>query len=261
MTRAPVTVLADRPQADPALHDMAGSAALQGPARRRPSSRNASPPPTGSRSARPSRSRAWAIRGVHGHDRRDPAGQRAALRRRRADRGHHDQRGPRRLRADRHQPDRRRPRSGRRRGGGDRRHRAHAHDRALRPDRAGRPGRQPASLDRRVPGRSTSLLAAVALFVGAFLIFNTLSMTVTERIREVGLLRAAGATRRPGGRVRARPGARARHRRARASGSRSGSAWPAVMVAYVRSIASVPIDGLSVPLVGILLAVVRRASP
>jgi putative ABC transport system permease protein len=42
---------------------------------------------------------------------------------------------------------------------------------------------------------TTALIAAVALFVGAFLIFNTLSMTVTERVRELGLLRAAGATR------------------------------------------------------------------
>lgn len=42
----------------------------------------------------------------------------------------------------------------------------------------------------------TALLAAVALFVGSFLMFNTLSMTVTERVRELGLLRAAGATRR-----------------------------------------------------------------
>ena len=42
---------------------------------------------------------------------------------------------------------------------------------------------------------TTALIAGVALFVGAFLIFNTLSMTVSERIREVGLLRAAGATR------------------------------------------------------------------
>src|SRR6476620_5263849 len=41
----------------------------------------------------------------------------------------------------------------------------------------------------------TALIAAVSLFVGAFLIFNTLSMTVTERVRELGLLRAAGATR------------------------------------------------------------------
>jgi putative ABC transport system permease protein len=40
-----------------------------------------------------------------------------------------------------------------------------------------------------------ALVAAVVLFVGAFLIINTLSMTVGERAREVGLLRAAGATR------------------------------------------------------------------
>jgi putative ABC transport system permease protein len=43
---------------------------------------------------------------------------------------------------------------------------------------------------------TTALIAALALFGGAFLIFNTLSMTVAERVREVGLLRAAGATRR-----------------------------------------------------------------
>lgn len=42
---------------------------------------------------------------------------------------------------------------------------------------------------------TTALIAAVALFSGAFLIFNTLSMTVVERLRELGLLRAAGATR------------------------------------------------------------------
>ncbi len=42
---------------------------------------------------------------------------------------------------------------------------------------------------------TTALVSAIALFVGAFLIFNTLSMTVIERLRELGLLRAAGATR------------------------------------------------------------------
>jgi putative ABC transport system permease protein len=42
---------------------------------------------------------------------------------------------------------------------------------------------------------TAALVAAIVLFVGAFLIVNTLSMTVGERAREVGLLRAAGATR------------------------------------------------------------------
>ncbi len=41
-----------------------------------------------------------------------------------------------------------------------------------------------------------ALISAVALFAGAFLIFNTLSMTVADRVRDVALLRAAGATRR-----------------------------------------------------------------
>ena len=41
-----------------------------------------------------------------------------------------------------------------------------------------------------------ALVAAVSLFGGAFLIFNTIAMTVAERARDVGLLRAAGMTRR-----------------------------------------------------------------
>ncbi|MHB8892137.1 MAG: FtsX-like permease family protein [Candidatus Limnocylindrales bacterium] len=44
--------------------------------------------------------------------------------------------------------------------------------------------------------RSTmALLAAITLFAAAFLILNTLAMTVVERIRELALLRAAGASR------------------------------------------------------------------
>ena len=44
--------------------------------------------------------------------------------------------------------------------------------------------------------RSTmALLAAITLFAAAILILNTIAMTVVERIRELGLLRAAGATR------------------------------------------------------------------
>jgi putative ABC transport system permease protein len=42
---------------------------------------------------------------------------------------------------------------------------------------------------------TTALVAAIVLFAGAFLIVNTVSMTVGERAREVGLIRAAGATR------------------------------------------------------------------
>lgn len=42
---------------------------------------------------------------------------------------------------------------------------------------------------------TTALIGAIALFTGAFLIFNSLSMTVVERLRELGLLRAAGASR------------------------------------------------------------------
>jgi putative ABC transport system permease protein len=40
------------------------------------------------------------------------------------------------------------------------------------------------------------IFAYVALFVGAFIIFNTFSITVAQRTREFGLLRALGATRR-----------------------------------------------------------------
>ncbi len=41
-----------------------------------------------------------------------------------------------------------------------------------------------------------AMLAAVALFGGAFLTFNTVAMTVAERARDIGLLRAAGMMRR-----------------------------------------------------------------
>ena len=43
---------------------------------------------------------------------------------------------------------------------------------------------------------SLNFMAGIALFVGAFLIYNALSMTVAERKREIGLLRCVGLTRR-----------------------------------------------------------------
>jgi putative ABC transport system permease protein len=100
----------------------------------------------------------------------------------------------------------------------------------------------------------TSLLATVALFVGAFLIFNTLSMTVAERTRETALLRAAGASRRQvTGLVLFQ--AVVLGIIGSALGVLVGVGLSAVMVGYVRDIASVPLDGLSVPPVGIAIAV------
>src|SRR4029079_8338671 len=37
--------------------------------------------------------------------------------------------------------------------------------------------------------------AGMALFVGGFLIFNSFSMTVLQRMREIGMVRTLGATR------------------------------------------------------------------
>ncbi len=41
-----------------------------------------------------------------------------------------------------------------------------------------------------------NFLSGMALFVGAFLIYNAFSMTVVERTREFGMLRTVGMTRR-----------------------------------------------------------------
>ncbi len=101
----------------------------------------------------------------------------------------------------------------------------------------------------------TALIAAVTLFGGAFLIFNTLSMTLSERVREIGLLRAAGTTRRPG------PPARPASRRlilgaaARSSGWSWASAWSSLIARTVGSLGDgVPIDGPLVPPLGVVLA-------
>ncbi len=101
----------------------------------------------------------------------------------------------------------------------------------------------------------TALIAAVTLFGGAFLIFNTLSMTLSERVREIGLLRAAGTTR---GQV---------HRLVLVQALILGLAGSALglllgfglSVLIARTVGSlgdraVPIDGPAVPPLGLVLA-------
>ena len=115
---------------------------------------------------------------------------------------------------------------------------------------------------------TSALIAALALFAGAFLIFNTLSMTVSERVREVGLLRAAGATRRQvnglvlvEALVLGLPGA--------VLGLILGTGLAAAVAWYLRSSGIVPIDGpvlgpLSVALalgVGMLVTLAAALEP
>lgn len=103
---------------------------------------------------------------------------------------------------------------------------------------------------------TTALIAAVALFAGAFLIFNTLSMTVTERMREVGLLRAAGATR---GQVMSFMLSQALALGLAGSllGLLLGALLAAGMVAFVRTVGSVTLErpALSLDAVAIALLV------
>ena len=66
----------------------------------------------------------------------------------------------------------------------------------------------------------------IALFVGAFVILNTLSITVAQRSREFATLRTLGASRRQVMRSVVLEGPRRRPRSPRCSGSCSGSASP-----------------------------------
>ncbi len=50
--------------------------------------------------------------------------------------------------------------------------------------------------DLKIVGILFMVFAGIALFVGAFIIWNTFTMTITQRTREIALLRAIGATRR-----------------------------------------------------------------
>ena len=93
---------------------------------------------------------------------------------------------------------------GRRRGGrharaADAADPGRARQRRHRPNRrrAGGRGRRASSPpSRRSSATSCSRSRAIALFVGAFVIFNTLSITVAQRMREFATLRTLGASRR-----------------------------------------------------------------
>jgi putative ABC transport system permease protein len=93
---------------------------------------------------------------------------------------------------------------------------------------------------------TTSLIAAIALFAGAFLVFNTLSMTVVEQVRAVGLLRAAGATRRQVTGFMLTQ-AMALGVLGSVVGVGLGALLAAAMVAWVRTIGSVTLDRPTVP--------------
>ena len=93
---------------------------------------------------------------------------------------------------------------------------------------------------------TTALIAAIALFAGAFLVFNTLSMTVVEQVREVGLLRAAGATRRQVTRFMLSQ-ALVLGVLGSLLGLGLGTLLAAGMVAYVRTIGSVTLQRPAIP--------------
>ena len=90
------------------------------------------------------------------------------------------------------------------------------------------------------------LFGLVALVVGAFLVGNTLAMTVGERTRELGLLRAAGTTVAPGARDRAPPGV-ALGVVGRVVGVVLGIVLAAAMIGFLSSTRAVLVVGLPLP--------------
>ena len=71
----------------------------------------------------------------------------------------------------------------------------------------------PIKKDMKMVGILFMIFAGIALFVGGFIIWNTFTMIVTQRSREIALLRAIGATRRQVAAQPARRGGPARPRR------------------------------------------------
>lgn len=100
---------------------------------------------------------------------------------------------------------------------------------------------------------TTSLIAVIALFAGAFLVFNTLSMSVVEQVRDVGLLRAAGATRRQVTRFMLSQ-AVVLGVFGSLAGVGLGLLLAAGMVAYVRTVGSVTLQGPAIPVDALVIA-------
>ncbi len=97
------------------------------------------------------------------------------------------------------------------------------------------------------------LFGAVALVVGAFLVFNALAMTVVERTRELGLLRAAGTTSRQVLGLFLRQGA-AIGLLGAVAGLALGIGLAALMVAFLGSTRQVLVEGLPLSPPALLLA-------
>src|SRR5207248_707468 len=80
------------------------------------------------------------------------------------------------------------------------RERVMQHLRAIMPadTEVGAPAQRSEQIDKMLSGFRLNLTAMslVSLFVGAFLIFNTISASVVRRRREIGILRAVGLSRR-----------------------------------------------------------------
>ena len=102
------------------------------------------------------------------------------------------------------------------------------------------------------------LFGLVALAVGAFLVANTMAMTLSERTREIGLLRAAGTTSRQVLGIFLRQGAVLAIAGALA-GAVLGLAVAGLLIAFLRSTRAVLVTGVPFSPLGILLAMVLGA--
>ena len=87
----------------------------------------------------------------------------------------------------------------------------------------------------------------IAVFVGSFLIFNTFSITVAQRVSEFGMLRTLGASRRQILTSRDRRGAGDRVCSGRCSGSAAASSSPLLLKALLEAF------GIDLPTTGLVM--------